>query len=64
MCYTYLFSHLPYTVDELNKDWRSVLIRMVLVTLTYPLHTQIQITLSSVRRPIFDRAVSFINICF
>lgn len=36
---TYLFSHLPHAVDELHEDGGSVLIRVVLVAVTYPLHT-------------------------
>lgn len=36
---TYLFGHLPHTVNELDEDGGSVLIRVVLVPVTYPLHT-------------------------
>lgn len=36
---THLFSDLPNAVNELNKDWRSVLISMILVTMAYSLQT-------------------------
>lgn len=36
---THLFGYLPHAVDELDEDWWSVLVCVILVTVAYPLQT-------------------------